>query len=104
MALARKGSRTIQVEGTAYRWVVSPDDGFMRIVVERAERPGQRLSVQIGYGDEVSASGTSVQTQRIAPGLIRQLILQAPSLGWRPTERGKELFLRLERGGLRPLK
>src|SRR4051812_11609673 len=100
MALARRGTRKIQVDNTAYRWVVSPDDGFMRIVIEKAEVEGQRLSVQIDYNDQPSASGKSVQGQRIAPSLIRQIILEAPCLGWTPEKRGKELFLRLEGGDL----
>ena len=100
MALARKGTRKIQVDNTTYRWTVSPDDGFMRIVVEKAEVQGQRLSVQIGYNDQPSSSGESVQGQRIAPALIRRIILQAPSLGWIPEKRAKELCLRLEGGDL----
>jgi hypothetical protein len=95
MALARRGARKIQVDHTVYRWVVSPDDGFMRIVIEKAEVQGQRLSVQIGYDDQTS-SERSVQGERIIPSLIRQIILKAPSLGWAPERRGKELFLRLE--------
>jgi hypothetical protein len=104
MGLARKGSRTISVGGTEYRWVVSPDDGFMRIVIERGTEPGQRVSIQVGYGDERTPSGGSVQTERITPALIERLILEAPSLGWRPAERGTELALKLERGILVPLR
>ncbi len=54
MGLAKKGSRTLRVENAEFRWVVSPDDGFMRIVIERGDEPGQRLSVQISYNDEQS--------------------------------------------------
>ena len=34
MGLARKGSRTLEVDDVRYRWVVSPDSGVMVIVVE----------------------------------------------------------------------
>jgi hypothetical protein len=104
MGLAKKGSRKINVENTEYRWTVSPDDGFMVIVVEKRENPGQRLSVQIGYDDERSHSGVSVQRQKITPSLIRQVILKARSLGWTPTQRGKELCLRLQRDNLVPIR
>jgi hypothetical protein len=104
MGLARKGSRKIHVENTDYRWVVSPDDGFMRIVIERWEMPGQRVSIQIGYRDEQSSSGSSIQRERITPALIRQIILKAPSFGWTPGERGKEICLTLENDDLLPLK
>ena len=99
MGLARKGSRTIRVEGVAYRWVVSPDDGYMRIVVELRDGPGQRLSVQIGYGLEPSAGAG----RRITPALVRHVILAAPSRGWTPHENGTELTLRFAGGVLVPL-
>lgn len=104
MGLARKGSRTIRVGDTEYRWVVSPDDGFMRIVIETATEPGQRVSIQVGYGDKQGPLGVTVPTERITPALIARLIREAPALGWTPAETGTELFLKLERGMLTPLR
>ncbi len=104
MGLAKKGSRKIDVENISYRWVVSPDDGFMRIVIERWDMSGQRVSIQIGYSDERSSSGRTIQREPITPALIRQIILKASSLGWTSAECGTELFLKLENGDLLPLK
>lgn len=104
MGLARKGSRKIKVENIAYRWIVSPDDGFMRIVIERGDVSGQRISIQIDYKDEQSSSGRTIQRERITPALIREIIIKAPSLGWTPAENGTEIFLKLENGNLLPLK
>jgi hypothetical protein len=104
MGLAKKGSRMIVVGEMRYRWRVSPDDGFIRIVVEKEEQQGQRLSVQIGYDDEPSPTGISVQKQTITPALIRQIILKATSLGWAPSRRGKALFLKLVGVDLLPIR
>ncbi len=32
MGLAKKGSKTIVISDVGYRWVVSPDSGYMRAV------------------------------------------------------------------------
>jgi hypothetical protein len=37
MALARKGTRRITVEGATYRWVVAPNDGYI-VLVNDADR------------------------------------------------------------------
>ena len=51
MALAKRGTRRITVDNRAYRWVVAPDDGYMVLVVEDANTPGQRLEAFFGYQD-----------------------------------------------------
>ena len=89
MALAKRGSRRITVEGVVYRWAVSPDDGFMVLVVERAEAPGQRLEAFFGYGDirEPDRAGTTRTVGQgcvIGPGVVRLVVLSALANGWRP--------------------
>jgi hypothetical protein len=49
MSLARKGSRSIAVGGQKFRWAVSPDSGYMVLVAELADEPGQRLEAQVRY-------------------------------------------------------
>jgi hypothetical protein len=89
MGIARKGSRTIDVNSTRFRWVVSPDSGAMILVVELAENPGQRLEARFSYDDEPDGtSGRLRQRSRITPKIVRATILAALSQGWRPEERG----------------
>lgn len=38
MGLAKRGTRRLVVDGVAYRWVVSPDDGYMVLVAEPPPR------------------------------------------------------------------
>jgi hypothetical protein len=83
MALARRGSRTIEVAGVNYRWVVSPDDGCMAIVVEHEASPGQRLEAFVGYREGGPGGGA-----KISPRVVRRAILLGLGDGWRPLERG----------------
>lgn len=99
MGLAKKGTRQIRIDETDYRWVVSADDGFMRIAVEKFEGPGQRLSVQVNYLD-----GSYGQTQKITPAMIRQIVRKAASLGWNPHQRATEFLSRLTGDELVPLR
>ncbi|MET8649033.1 MULTISPECIES: hypothetical protein [Nocardia] len=79
MALARKGTRIIDVDGETYRWVVAPNDPDNAIVVESADQPGQRMVTWVEYGTV------------IAPGLVARAIRNALGKGWTPRERGVQL-------------
>jgi hypothetical protein len=87
MALARRGSRTIEVAGVTYRWIVSPDDGCMAIVVEHEASPGQRLEAFVGYHDGDPGGGA-----RISPRVVRRVIQLGLEDGWRPLDRGLPNF------------
>ncbi|MGW1989211.1 hypothetical protein [Embleya sp. NPDC001921] len=81
MAIAKKGTRIIVVDGERYRWVVSADSGSIVLVVERAEEEGQRLSTNFE------------QSAVITPGVVAAVIEGAHRLGWAPEQRGTELRL-----------
>lgn len=90
MAMAKKGTRRITVDGVAYHWVVSPDDGYMVLVVEWADGPGQRLEAFFEYHDihepaEPGAFRVVGQRQSISPGVVRTVILSAIARGWKPS-------------------
>ena len=51
MTLARNGTRKIVVGAESYRWVVSPDDGYLVLVVESADDPGQKVEAFFRYHD-----------------------------------------------------
>ena len=51
MGLPTKGSRSITVADTVYRWLASPDDGYLRLIVEQRDDPGQRLVACFHYHD-----------------------------------------------------
>src|SRR4051794_41149136 len=89
MALAKRGSRTICVDGIAYRWAVSPDSGCMWLIVERARGPGQRVEASFDYHDVVEPDGRIVRQRRtLSPGVVRAVVLHALAKGWQPEQRG----------------
>lgn len=97
MGLAKRGTRRIVVDGVAYRWVVSPDDGYMVLVAELAEAPGQRLEAFFAYQDVYESQDGGVdrvvgQRRVIRPGVVRAVIQAALGRGWKPSQRGLTAF------------
>jgi hypothetical protein len=97
MGLAKGGSRQITVGGRAYRWVVSPDDGYMVLVAELAAAPGQRLEAFFRYSDVHEPDGTGGlrvvgQRRSVSPGVVRAVIEAALGGGWQPGRRGLAPF------------
>lgn len=85
MAIAKKGTRQIIVDGVAYRWIVSPDDEpGLGIVVELAESPGEKIITWVEHGNIIS------------PWLVRKAILHALSKGWQPQKPGQGVGFRFE--------
>jgi hypothetical protein len=83
MTLRRKGTRSIVVEGLAYRWTVAPnDEPGLAIVVEHAEAPAQRLVSWFEHGTTIS------------PRLVRAAILDGLRAGWHPTATGRDVIRR----------
>ena len=84
MALPRKGSQTIVVEGVTYRWKdsVAPGRGCW-LLVEDDEDPGQRLILEYPYARHYSLWTTSEEIRRIerfditrlSRALVHELIL-----------------------------
>ncbi|MFI6985276.1 hypothetical protein ACIBSV_42850 [Embleya sp. NPDC050154] len=81
MAIAKKGTRIIVVGGERYRWVVSPDSGYMVLLIERAEGDGRRVSTVFE------------QSAVVTPGVVAAVIEGAQRLGWVPGNCGTELRL-----------
>jgi hypothetical protein len=98
MAMPKKGSRIIHVNGGDYRWVVSPDDGYMVLVVEAATAPRRRLLVRTDYRDaripNARTGGYSSNPQmRITPGFVRRCIEGALESDWDPSTPGRDVEL-----------
>jgi len=94
MALAKRTSRSITVAGVEYRWAVSPDSGYMWLVVERAVEPGQRIEASFDYHDVVGPDGRMAgQRRSVSPDVVRAVVLYALANGWHP-----------DQGGLKPLR
>ncbi|OIJ87916.1 hypothetical protein BIV25_37475 [Streptomyces sp. MUSC 14] len=99
MALARKGSRRIVVDGTNYRWRLrrrpTYDQGLCRspctYAVEHAENPGTTLVVttdQPHPGNWLDRPGSPV-----LPSDVADAIAAALRCGWVPTRAGSPFHL-----------
>ncbi|MEU9115389.1 hypothetical protein AB0D04_27310 [Streptomyces sp. NPDC048483] len=91
MALATRGSRTLTVDGTRYRWTVSPDASGLAVVVGWADGDGARMVTWLEHGTV------------IAPGVVAGLIRTALQHGWRPRQCGPEIIFRSDEDGYRAL-
>jgi GNAT superfamily N-acetyltransferase len=85
MAIAKKGTRQITVEGVVYRWIVSPDDEpGLGIVVELAQSPRGKMITWVEHGNIIS------------PWLVRKAILHALSKGWQAEKLGQDVVFHFE--------
>ena len=94
MALPRKHSRSISVDGVDYRWCISMRDAFVgvghrdRVVVQASE--GCRLIVVLpwDWADEPT----------VRPGQVAAWIRTGIAAGWRPSVRGRDFELSIDNG------
>jgi hypothetical protein len=94
MGLPTKGSRSISVDNTAYRWVVSADRDYLRLIVEKREDCGQRLVAWFHHHDSFVRDPAgqwhrAAQLRSISPALVRAAITLARERGWLPGKKGE---------------
>lgn len=90
MALAKKGSRKITVDGVDYRWAFSPDSGYSVVMVQSFEGAGQKLAVYIRWSEITYSFSQDNGYIKVSPGLVSDMIAQALHLGWQAQERGQD--------------
>ncbi|MER7766866.1 hypothetical protein [Kitasatospora sp. NPDC096140] len=100
MALAKKGSRRIVVDGVEYRWRVSRkhwccdyDGGTLGYRVEDASSPGTTLVVETGRRAVLEPS--PVPAELVLPREVAAGIRAALSDGWTPRSDGSPFKLHL---------
>ena len=104
MALARKGSRSLTVDGIAYRWSVRRKPTYcqemcwsnLSFAVEAASAGLCTLHVitQATRADSV-ADLSSTADMTVTPALVAHCIRQALEQGWQPLQPGSAFELRL---------
>ncbi|MFF0412360.1 hypothetical protein ACFYUY_18240 [Kitasatospora sp. NPDC004745] len=100
MALVKKGSRRIVVDGVEYRWRVSRrhwccdyEGSTLGYVVEDVARPGTTLVVETGR-PSASVPDTA-RGEVVLPGEVAAGIRAARSNGWTPGSSGSPFKLHL---------
>ena len=100
MTISKKNSRTININGELFRWVISPDSGFVVFVAEHEEIKGQRIEVYINSDiDDFWVDFPHVESSNlriVKPKLARTIIIQAIEDGWSYKEAGKPLVFDLK--------
>ena len=92
MGIPRKGSRTLNVNGKPYRYLVKqttiPDHADQKelsvTVQEDVEKPGNVLNFRAPFGHPVT------------PEYVREIVQEAFSKGWVPSARGAAFQLKEE--------
>ncbi len=99
MAIPRKGSRLITVDGTVYRWRVRHKPTYceglgwspLSFSVEHGTRPGSVLQASLPWARPDNWVGAKAATVR--PGLVASVIRRALDEGWTPDAAGLTVFL-----------
>lgn len=97
MALPRKKSRLICVEGESYRWMVSGKGGQLRLIIESESHKGQKLFAQLRYFELFAQNPHGFwlptrQAQSLSSGRVRALIELALKQGWTPKRKSPASF------------
>ncbi|GAA3082256.1 hypothetical protein [Streptosporangium carneum] len=94
MTMPRKGSRSITVDGTAFRWRIRHrstrrrGDGWspLTVTVERTEEPGRVLMVSFPFARPDNPLGE--RTIAVCPTLVAGCVRRALEAGWTPGQQG----------------
>ncbi|WP_196442995.1 hypothetical protein [Planomonospora sp. ID67723] len=109
MAIPKKGSRLITVDGATYRWRIRRRPtycqgnswGPLTFAVEAAERPGRVLLVSLPCSRPDAWSGERAMAVR--PALVAETVRTALKRGWEPQQAGSALVLDLDEAELTDL-
>ncbi|MBB4936074.1 hypothetical protein FHR32_000379 [Streptosporangium album] len=99
MAMPRKGSRPISVDGTAFRWRIRHRPTYcqgngwspLTVTVERTEEPGRVLVVSLPCARPDNRLGE--RTIAVRPALVAGCIRRAIEQGWNPGQPGAAFTL-----------
>lgn len=102
MAIARKGSRRITVEGTQFRWKVRARPTYgqglgatpLTFVAERAEQPGALLVASLPCRHPSNWMGMPAGV--VLPSTVVSAIRSALAEGWQPSQPGPAFMLELD--------
>lgn len=102
MALVKKRSRLIMVDGVVYRWQVRRQPTYsqalgwspLTFVVEHAEHPGRVLVVSTPVAHP--GNWLNLPTVGVRPKTVASSVRAAIAAGWVATERGSPFLLALQ--------
>ena len=101
MALSRKKSRPITVEGDDYRWRFFENSGWNDVTVQIADGYGPKLVVQFPW--EHQGTLDIPLYPPVTPTAVSLVIKQALLLGWEPRSSGQTWQMRWTGKDLLPI-
>ena len=90
--LAKKGSRTITVNGFNYRWRANNKNGRLLVTIQQPESNGQMLVMKIA-DDRWDMSQWERAVGPVTPKLVEKMIAFGLEKGWQPKNKDKALEL-----------
>ncbi|MDR3598046.1 hypothetical protein [Clostridium sp.] len=95
MAIPNRNSRKIFVGNETYRWIVSPKDEYIVLVVEHDEFKGRRIEIFI-HSDIHKfwvefPNVEELNLKIIKPKDVELIISQAIKEGWNPKDKGSTI-------------
>ena len=108
MAIPKKGSRKITVEGENYRWLIrrkathNQTDygiiGLIHVAIEHANVKGKTLWIVTDKEHPQAYGNTEIEF--VTPADIAKWISEAIALNWNPKQQGPQISMRIENGKL----
>ena len=100
MAFSKKKKRKIVVNDNEYYWSATGNDGWISLCVMTEIQGSSRLLCALDYHhipieSQINGRNVTYLTDQfvITPYTVRQVVEHALSIGWKPFEKGKDLFL-----------
>ena len=95
MTLPRKNSRTLTIDSTKYRWLVSVHHGVLHLTVESDDDPGQILQAFFEPHDQFKRNENGNwsfhrQGRSITPETVARIIRHGLANGWQPASKGQK--------------
>ena len=95
MTLPKKGSRTLNLDGTEYRWLVTVRQGILHLTIEKAIDPGQRLQAYFEPHNLFKRGAArlwslSRQGRSITPDIVARIIRHGLANDWQPASKGQK--------------
>jgi hypothetical protein len=107
VTLSKKGLRKINVNHENYSWKVSPNRGYVVLVVEHSSKKGRRVEVKIktdlnDYWVELP-NVDELDLKVVTPKDVSLIINAALGHGWDPSEKGNPMSFILGENILTPI-
>ncbi len=95
MALSKKKSRPITVDGIEYRWIFFENSGWNDLTIQSASGKGDKLTVQIKWEPD---PGDTLPYKTITPSFVEQAIKFGKVNGWSEDTQRKPFHCRYSDG------